>query len=234
MGSFRIADQSSNIRAYDAVGQDAKDVAWFVCHIGISNGYVAVKEQRIVLAKMVEMCPPLIVPRVGEQLDPEYDRVDVVGSVALTAAESKQMAIFIEETAKELESVPKRQQYTVHPHFRDRNDPDSARRFSCAGYVQQAYEYADIDLVDVAAIPDVELETILPAYPDYREELKHPRARAFVGLKGDGPWPVLLPGYIFHAMNRSPQDCRTTPYKPQAGDECFPRRETEPITHTGS
>lgn len=93
--------------------------------------------------------------------------------------------------------------------------------------MQQAYEYADIDLLDVAAMPDIELSTILPAYPDYREELEHPRARAFVGLRGAGPWPVLLPGYIFHAMNRPPHDCRKTPYKPQVGDECFPRRETE-------
>lgn len=227
MGSFRIAHRSSDIHVYDALGQDAEDVTSFVCHIGISNGSVEVKEQQVVLAKMVEMCPPLIVPRVGEQPDPEFDRVDVVGNIELTASESRQIAIFIEETVKELESIPKRQQYTVHPHFRDRTDPKSARRYSCAGYVQQAYEYADIDLVDMAAIPDVELKTILPAYPDNREELEHPRARAFVGLKGDGPWPVLLPGYIFHAMNRPPQECRSTPYKPQVGDECFPRRETE-------
>lgn len=227
MGSSRIAYQSSDIRVHDALGQDAKDVTSFVCHIGISSGNVEVKNQQVVLAKMVEMCPPLIVPRVGEKPDPEYDCIDVVGNIELTASESKQIAIFIEETARELESIPKRQQYTVHPHFRDRTDPKSARRYSCAGYVQQAYEYADIDLIDLATIPDVGLETILPAYPDNQAELEQPRARAFVGLKGDGPWPVLLPGYIFHAMNRPPQDCRTTPYKPQVGDECFPRREAE-------
>lgn len=102
MGSFRIADQSSNIRVYDAVGQDAKDVMSFVCHIGISNGNVEIKEQQVVLAKMVEMCPPLIVPRVGEKPDPEFDRVDVIGSIELTASESRQIAIFIEETAEEL------------------------------------------------------------------------------------------------------------------------------------
>lgn len=226
MASFRIGQQFSDIRVYDTLGQDAKDVESFVGHIGLATGTVEVNEQQVVLAKMVEMCPPLIVPKPDEATDSDWDRIDVVGSIELTAAESKQVAIFIEETAKELDSIPKRHQYNVHPHFLDRQGPDTVRRYSCAGYVQQAYEYADIDLVDITAIPDVGLETILPAYSDSREELEHPRARRFVGLKGDGPWPVLLPGDIFHSMNRAPQDCRTAPYKPKVGDEYFPRRES--------
>lgn len=227
MGSFRIGEQHSKINIYDALGQDAQDVPSFVCHIGMSNRNVEVNDQQVVLAKMVEMCPPLVVPAVEEEPDPESDRVDVVGSIGLSAAESKQIATFVEETAKELASIPENLQYTVLPHFRDRIDPDSARRYSCVGYVQQAYEYADIDLVDIDAIPAVELETIIRAYPSRRAHLELPRARSFVGLKGDGPWPVLLPGYVFHAMNRSPLESRSTPYKPQVGDECFPRRVTE-------
>ncbi len=231
MGSFRLGRKPQSIRVFDTLGQDALNVDSFVCHIGLSIGNIECQEKQEVLAKMVEMCPPLIVPHANEKPDPELDRVDVVGSIELTAAETKQIGVFIEETSKELESVPNKQQYTVQPHFRDRTGPDSARRYSCAGYVQKAYEYADIDLVNMAAIPDVELRTILPAYPDSREQLEHPRARAFVGLKGDGPWPVLLPGYIFHAMNRPPLDCRTTPYKPQVGDEYFPRRETAELAN---
>jgi hypothetical protein len=227
MGSFRLGNHPQSIRIYDAIGQDAKDIASFVGHIGLSNSSIESQDKQIVLAKMVEMCPPLVVPKTEEEPDPDFDRVDVVGSVELSAAETKQISLFIDETSKELESVPPKLQYTVHPHFRERAETDSARRYSCVGYVQQAYEYADIDLVDIDAIPEVELETILPAYPDSREQLEHPRARAFVGLRGDGPWPVLLPGYVFHAMNRPPLECRTTPYKPQAGDEYFPRREAE-------
>lgn len=227
MVSFRIGQQNSKISVYDALGQDAQDVPSFVCHIGMSSKNVEANGQQVVLAKMVEMCPPLVVPVIDEEPDPESDRVDVVGSIELTAAESKQIATFVEEIEEELKSVPENLQYTVHPHFRDRTEPDSARRYSCVGFVQQAYEYADIDLVDIESLPNVELETILPAYPDRREVLLHRRARSFVGLKGDGPWPVLLPGYVFHAMNRSSLECRSTPYKAQAGDECFPRRDTE-------
>lgn len=227
MGSFRIGQQKSKISVYDALGQDAQDVPSFVCHIGMSSKNVEVNGQQAVSAKMVEMCPPLVVPEVDEEPDPETDQVDVVGSVELTASESKQISVFVDEIAKELESVPDGLQYWVYPHFLDRINPDSSRRYSCVGFVQQAYEYAEIDLVDIESLPNVDLEKILPAYPDRRELLLHRRARARVGLEGDGPWPVLLPGYVFHAMNRSPLECRSTPYKPQAGDECFPRREKE-------
>ncbi len=229
MGAFRLGKQILDICVYDALGQDADDVATFVCHIGLAISALEVKDQKdqcVVLAKMVEMCPPLVVPQADDVPDPELDRVDVVGSIELTGAEVKQIAIFIEETAKELESIVPRQQYIVHPHFRDRTGVDTVRRYSCAGYVQQAYEYADIDLLDLTECPGVELQTILVAYPDSRKELENPRARAFVGLRGPGPWPVLLPGYIFHAMARDPQQYRQEPYKPKAGDECFPRRDS--------
>lgn len=222
MGSFRLDNEPRNVSIYDALGRDSPCVSAFVCHVGLAVDNHEIAEQTVLLARMIEMCPPLIVPQSNDQPEPESDRVDVVGSIELTAAECKQISVFIDETDTELASVSKVRQYTVHPHYLERRRPQSARRFSCVGYVQKAYEYADVDLVDISAIPLVDLRTILLAYPDSRTDLQNARLREFVGLEGDGPWPVLLPGYIFHAMNRSPNECRATPYKPRIGDEYFP------------
>jgi hypothetical protein len=47
-----------------------------------------------------------------------------------------------------------------------------------------------------------------------------------LGLSGSGPWPVLLCGYLFHALSRSAGAIRESPYAPIAGDQFF-MRETE-------
>ena len=70
-------------------------------------------------------------------------------------------------------------------------------------------------------VPDVSIETLKQAYGHHAEFLDDPEERAKFGLSGDGPWPVVLPGYIFHAMNRSAAEIRSQPYLPTAGDEYF-------------
>ena len=223
MGAVRIGQQSSSIRAYDALGQDSDTVTEFICHIGMASAAaVEPVASQGVAVNWVEMGPPLLVPQGNKPVGSTAKPVDVVGTLELTASEHKQIEAFIDEVDAELQSIEKLRQYTVHPHFRDRDASNSARRFSCAGLVQKAYEYANIDLVDTAALPGVGLDTVLAAYPDMQSGLTNPRMRQRVGLDGDGPWPILLPGYLFHAMNRDPQVCRSTPHKPSSGEGFFP------------
>ena len=50
------------------------------------------------------------------------------------------------------------------------------------------------------------------------------------GLREGDRWPVVLVGYVMHAMNRPSEEIngeKATPYAPQEGDEYFPRRELE-------
>jgi len=96
-------------------------------------------------------------------------------------------------------------------------------RFSCAGLVLHCYdEGAGIVLVDLERLPLVSFDeltrvwTFLPLLrrPSMREK------RAKIGLPDDTARPVLLPGYLFHALHR---DDLTTPYAPSAEDRIFPR-----------
>jgi hypothetical protein len=94
-------------------------------------------------------------------------------------------------------------------------------RFSCAGFVAEAYERARIRLVREDRLPKVDLDLIKAAYPDFASWLDRSEFRESLGLEGDGDWPVLLCGYLFHAVNREADIIRREPYTPKPGDEVF-------------
>ena len=43
-------------------------------------------------------------------------------------------------------------------------------------------------------------------------------------IPGDGPWPVVLAGYVLNSLNRDEDEIRSAPYNATAGDEFFPPR----------
>lgn len=112
------------------------------------------------------------------------------------------------------------QQYVVVPHMKwmysEENRP-LRQRFSCVGYVIEAYRSAGIDLIETERLPEVDKETLKVAYPDFgqmEQIAQNPRGSAYLannlgfqgledlGIPGDGPWRVALAGYLFHAADR--------------------------------
>jgi hypothetical protein len=66
------------------------------------------------------------------------------------------------------------------------------------------------------------MEVIRSAYP--RETRLSEAGRidlVSLGLRGPGPWPVMLCGYLFHAVKRDAAAIRRSPYTPRPGDEVF-------------
>lgn len=55
--------------------------------------------------------------------------------------------------------------------------------------------------------------------------------RETYGIPGDGPWPVVLAGYVINSLDRSEEDIRRDPHAARAGDEYFPSRHVPP--HAG-
>jgi hypothetical protein len=109
-------------------------------------------------------------------------------------------------------------QYVALPAIEERRAGDTGGplylRCSCVGLV--LYAYRDVlELLDDTQCPLVPLEMIRRIWPHI--DLVD---RAELGLGGQGPWAVALPGYVFHAMNR---EISSLPYEPAAGDERFPR-----------
>lgn len=224
MPATRLSSQQVEIRRSDVVGQDG-GTAHFVGHVALAaENYSAVKVGTKVHVN--HMGPPL-------ERDGEVE-VHTCGTAELDDDELNQIELFVDEHFNEQRAEIKRgyDQYVIHPHAAYSDDM-SFRRFSCAGYVLEAYADAGISLIDlIASLPDVDLGTLFMAYPSL-ERVENNSAlrqrlglsRQDCGLNGDGPWPVLLPAYIFHSMERDVGAIRTQSYRVRKGDELFPRED---------
>lgn len=73
-------------------------------------------------------------------------------------------------------------------------------------------------MIDKEELPEVSRETLEAAYS---EVFRSPDLLNRFGLQGDGPWRVVLAGYVLHALDRSSDEIRTEPYLAQSGDELF-------------
>lgn len=89
-------------------------------------------------------------------------------------------------------------------------------RYSCAGFVAEAYrEGAGVPLlVEDQALPEVHRELLERVWG-----AREVRLGSRFGLGGAGPWRVLLPGYLLHAMRAGRAGF---PYTPSPTDAQFP------------
>ena len=224
MPAQRLNQQTANIRRFDVVGQDSEGVVHFVRHLGLSS------EQRDQLhshdtISLTYMGPPL---EHGSAPGPVHS----LGTVPLTADEIQQINVFVDELISEYRAHNARdgRQYVIRPHVQRECAADGTvlcLRFNCAGFVIEAYRLAGINLVLTAddEIPGVSLETLVSAYPDMEAHLHNPKFRSRYNLSGDGPWPVVLAGYVLNALVPEEAELRATfPYQPAAGDEFYPSR----------
>jgi hypothetical protein len=114
--------------------------------------------------------------------------------------------------------------YCIRPHASPLYEDDgryARTRFSCAGFVLEAYNKARIRLLDVNALPMVEMGVLALAYPQTRLIGSGRISADALGLGGSGPWPVLLCGYLFHALKRDVDVIRHQPYAPSTADRYF-------------
>jgi hypothetical protein len=216
MPAHRLGNQATLVFRFDVVAKDSDVKTNFVCHVALAN-----EERYLVLngvIAMLHMGPPLERKEGGV---PIHAR----GTANLKFGERRQIDVFVDEHLSEYaaDNVRGRQQYIIMPHCREPDASCSVRRFNCAGFVIEAYRCAGVDLVvtDTDSLPAISLETLLHAYPDAARILANGDRRRQLGLEGDGPWPVLLAGYVMNALNRPADDIRHQPYQPQPSDEYF-------------
>jgi hypothetical protein len=225
MTAARLTAQPTTVTQYDVVGRDSEHQATFVRHLGLALAAQATITEGAKL-DVTDMRPPLT--EAGDTWP-----ISTVGTVPLTSDERNQIRVFLDERAGQYrykslnkdDRVATPSQYTIHPHVRRPTADCSYHRYSCVGLVIEAYREAGLDLLltDDQDLPRVTLDLLRWAYADQGNYLDAPRMRARYGLAGDGPWPVVLPGYVLHAQARDEMEIRNGPYHPQAGDELFPR-----------
>jgi len=222
MPAQRVGATAIAIRRLDVVGQDASSEPGFIGHLALAGEDRPSYEASTVLP-VLHMRPPL--ERVSEC------RANCVGSAGLTADEKLQIGLFSDEVESEYHAAQVRnvQQYVISPHVDEVRREDQSvvcRRFSCAGFVIEAYREARIDVLATRRddLPVVSLDTLKTQYPGFAGHLDHLRLRDRLGIPGDGPWPVVLAGYVVNALNRPEAEIRATPYRAIVGDEFFPPR----------
>ena len=223
----RLDQNPKRLPHMGVVGQDAQ-IAGFIGHAGLTNQ----EHPEVKVKQPVSVChmqPPLAAN--SEML------AHVHGDAELTDDEANQIALFADEHAEEHEAQNRRidRVYVVRPHTVDTREDDEttvSRKFSCAGFVIEAYRNAGIDLVDTDedALPQVAKESVSIAYPQIFARSNASAILTGIGLNGSGPWPVVLPGYLFHSLARDAGEIREGPYRAKLGMRCLIKDRTGLMT----
>lgn len=217
MPAVDLATRPSMLSRFDVVGEHSETLRGFVKHLALLNSDdCEVKGGDAV--DVVHMKPPL---ETDDRLC-----VHVAGRIPLTNDEIRGINAWLEKVKDEYQTphIRPHQQYIIDPPWEDKPDSNRKirryRRYSCAGFVLDAHAQVDVQLlvIDTNELPEVSSETVKTAYP---EASSHPVLLAKWGLKGDGPWRIVLAGYVLHALDRSSDEIRAEPYLAQAGDELF-------------
>lgn len=224
MPARRLDRDPTPVHRFDVVGLDVPGVAGYLGHVGLvaeaADGLRAGEPLRV-----TDMQPPLV-------LAEETAEVHALGTVPLTAVEAEAVEIFIAAAEAEYAAANRHglSQYVVRPHSRPVTDADGTvvnRRYSCAGFVLEAYRAVGIDLVDTdeATLPPVDLAALRLVYTDVvqRRVLENDLLRErLLGLAGDGPWPIVLSGYLLNSLARPASEIRRACYHARPGDAYFP------------
>lgn len=143
-----------------------------------------------------------------------------VGWLELDDVEQSRVADWLEQLRADWENGSTKIYYMACPAWtpvvEQVNSRQKMRKFSCAGFVWCCFkESLAIDVVvGEAELPEVDIETLKRVWTRISEDER--KARRY--LQGPGPWRVLLPGYLFHALKLARA---SLPYQPTTADLCF-------------
>ena len=217
--------QSVALPTFSIVGQYQLG-STFVRHVALAREAGAVKRSQSV--SVWQMKPPLVVGPLSQRANQNADSLDdldLVGFIVLSSDEIDGIHTWLADVDTDRRPSDRFQHYCACPHFFWKCDEAGMplyRRFSCAGLVVECYLSVDILLVSFNGLPHVDVEVLVQVYGERFTDQRF-RERMQIGLDGSGPWPVLLPGYLFHSVKRPDSVIRTAPYSPEnVTDGSFP------------
>jgi hypothetical protein len=217
---------------FSIVGTFAGD-GKFVFHVAIlDTNSKFIRGERV---RVCHMCPPLHLGEAAPNVAHPRAVADLIGVIEdLTEGEKAGMLTWLADISTRVQPVkfdPSNwkdvylNQYILCPPMRGEQIDQVTSiprfyRFSCVGFVLECYRVgANINLLawDSPDFPKIDISELIPIYTD--RALLHPRNRRKIGLTGQGPWPIALPGYVFHSLARSNQEVRSKAYLPSSKDE---------------
>ena len=223
MPARRLTDVPSPTPQYAAIGGYALSGTnpGFVRHVALLKNETGLFYG--VETDVWHMGPPLIAGPITLDISGRGQKVSahVTGHIDLDRDEIDAIRDWLSEVDKERGPFGHRR-YVAHPHCRWHLSPESGsplyRRFSCAGFVIECYRAANVDLVvtDEGQLPLSGIALLGAVYS--LDDLQRFGER--IGLDGSGPWPVILPGFLFHAFAKHAMgQPRPSPYVPVSTDD---------------
>jgi hypothetical protein len=225
MPAFNLSAEPVSISPCDVLAKSAGERDLFTHAMLCDEDNIRNDVVHGAVLRCVHMGPPLT----GSEAS-----VHAVGRTDLTAVERRMIksftdSRFAERQAEEqrLKLLQKRKElrfeYVIFPAAVRPSATFPLWRFSCAGFVLQAYRAARIELLG-EPLPQKSLDDLKQMYPQVAARLDDPETRRQLGIAQGDSWPVLLVGYLLHAFNRDADAIRGAPVVPTHGDEYFPRR----------
>ena len=240
MPAQRIGNDAVDLALYDVIGFDSPQQPECLGHIALVARASSVSHSESTRIRLTHMIPPF-------REDALWGLGNACGSAELNDQETRLIGAFVLQIQSELDAEAQRRrltntwndsekhrfrvdQYTICPSVRRPDEHRPYHQFSCAGFVHEAYSEAGISLVNAheSSLPECSMESLRFTYADMSSQLDDAAFRADKGLEGEGPWPIMLPGYILNSMRRSREDILSNAYDAQAGDEYFPSRPPIP------
>jgi len=230
-----LGQNGRQFHPFAIVGQYAVEPKGFVQHVALLVAQCEVSSASQV--SVWHMGPPLRVtdPGASASVPAGECRADLVIEIPLAADDRNAMLHWKSKVEKERRPSALFQQYVIDPPIvwiRSETGRKLYRRFSCAGFVMSCYASAGIFILNQETdFPAASLADVERAYPQLRRLLQMaPAAQAKLGFRdladfgipGDGPWQIVLAGYIFHSCHRlTAATHRLTPYSPISVKEAF-------------
>lgn len=220
MPAFQLSTNPSTLSPYDVVASGQGNLP--------THAMLFIGES---VRKDVTASTQVPVSHMRPPLSSDTQIVHFIGSAELDASERRLVKDFVDSQKRAVSALKLRQrieQYAIHQENDDISPDDTLPRFSCATYVTNAYEQAAIALID-DSVPLKTLDDLKRTYtnPIVLSALDDPDRRVQIGIGNGTSWPIVMVGYLLHSLARTPQEIRTTPYRPLEGDENFPRQKTE-------
>lgn len=235
MSASTLPEFLVDLSQYAVVGTKRKSRGHYVTHVAILRDAVEVFYDCEV--DVYHMRPPLIVgdPTPGRTSNLGKIKIHVYGCIDMDDFERDQIQNYLAKLASiaSLDLTPLGRglpkdwvQYQILPAKQEIEfEGQIVPLCSCAGFICLIYDKIHIQLCEEEwhpFFPWVDQEVIERIYPVRFHYPEHRFLLKACGLGEDGPWPVLLPGHIIHAFNRSEVEIRTQPFLPEEWHCQFP------------
>jgi len=215
MPAIQLGERSAS--AFELIGVFGS-VGSSISHVGLTAEPCIVRKDDLV--PVIHMGPPLALS------PPAMINPSVLAWLPLSREEEEGLSAWLSDMSTRQQSC----QYVALPSEERICDPTSKRvtgwRFSCAGFVNAAYrDGASVQLlVNEEDLPDLLFESIHEIWSHIDERVAQNEIifrslmRRF-GICGAGPWKILAPGFLIHALNAGRG---ALPYSPIGSDINFP------------